>query len=715
MSHPLYIAFVWHHHQPYYRQPGRDVYVLPWARVHAAKDYLFMADLLAEFPHIRATFNLVPALIVQLEAYASGDAEDPMTLLGRQATWTEEEKRLLLSLGFSINWQRIAFRYPRYRELIERRETALRDPDTFSRQDYLDLIALFNLAWTNPRYIQEDARLAALADKGRDFTPDDIETIVTAHRALCARVVSAYQALAERGQVEIITSPYHHPILPLLVNTDHARRTTPSIEVPQPPLAAPEDAEAQVARGLAFHAERFGSPPRGMWPSEQAVSPEVAAILRAHGVDWFISDEAVLGRSLGVFFHRDHQEQVQEAEVLYRPYRVTTPHGDILAVFRDHTLSDKIGFVYMHYPPRQAAEDLIVRLQTIYYRLKDRGGPYLVVIALDGENAWEHYEDNGEPFLRDLYRRLGEHDLLETTTVSVFLDRFPPQEKITNLATGSWIGGDLTTWIGDPEHTRAWTLLREAHEAIRLREEEWAQNHGRQQAIQRARHYLHVAEASDWFWWYSRRNTSDQDALFDALFRENLAAVYRTLGLDVPRAVETPIVGKRVAVPRPLQPPFFTPRLTAAPDPSREWAEAVVLRPRASVGTMQMAAPPLKAMRIGYDREHLYLRLELGATITDDLVVSITGPNGEAGDIVVECLCRKPELWRYGHRVVEELPHRARGDVIEVAIPLRALDLYPGDTISVRAGFFSDGRLQHAIPPDTPYSLVLELPAEGSE
>ena len=708
MTQPLYVAFVWHHHQPYYRQPGQDMYVLPWARMHGVKDYLPMAELLGEYPQVRATFNLVPALVEQLEAYASGNAEDPMTLLGRQQKWSEEEKRLLLNLGFSINWQRLAFQYPRYRELIERRDTALRDPDTFSRQDYTDLIALFNLAWTHQRYVKQDRRLAALAAKGRDFTPEDIETIVSVHRELCGRVVSAYQSLAERGQIEITTSPYHHPILPLLVNTDHALRTTPNIEVPRPTFKAPEDAQAQVARGVAFYEERFGVPPRGMWPSEQAVSPEVAAILKSQGVEWFISDEAVLGRSLGVFFHRDHQEQVQEADVLYRPYRVSTEYGDLYAVFRDHTLSDKIGFVYMHYPPHQAAEDLVVRLQTIYYRLKDRGQPFLVVIALDGENAWEHYQANGEPFLRDLYRRLSDHPLLKTTTVSEFLDLFPPKDGIGSLATGSWINGDLTTWIGDPEHTRAWTLLRNAYTTIQERADAWAHNHERQEAIQRARHHLHVAEASDWFWWYSRRSTSDQDALFDALFRANVAEVYRTLGLPVPREVETPIIGVPVPASRPLRAPVFTPHLTADPDPSREWAAAVVLRPRTSVGTMQMAQFPLRALRIGYDEKHIYVRVELGTAITDDLVISFTGPNGAAGDVLIHPLTHKPELWRYSHRVADELPHAARGDVVEVAVPLRLLELYPGDTVGVRAGVFLKGRLQYAIPPDTPYLLPLD-------
>ncbi len=708
MKHPLYVAFVWHHHQPYYRQPGRDVYILPWVRVHAAKDYLHMADLLREHPKVRATFNFVPSLVEQLHAYATGQAEDPVTLLGRQEQWTEEEKRLILNLGFSINWQRIAFQYPRYRELIERRETALRDPDTFTRQDYLDLIAWFNLAWTHRRYIQADARLRALVEKGRDFTPDDIETITTVHRELCERVVPAYQELAARGQVELTCSPYHHPILPLLVNTDHARRATPDLAVPTPPFTAPEDAAAQIRDGVDAHRRTFGDAPRGIWPSEQAVSPEVVALLRDQGLTWFISDEAVLGRTIHLYFHRDEQEQVQEPHRLYQPYRVHTPHGEIVGIFRDHTLSDKIGFVYMHYPPHQAAEDLIVRLQTIYYRLNDPANPYLVVIALDGENAWEHYEDNGTPFLQDLYRRLAAHPLLETVTVAEYLERFPPRETLDTIATGSWIGGDLTTWMGDPEHILAWNLLRDARAAVIKRARAWENNHGRQETLRRAWHHLYVAEASDWFWWYSRRNTSDQDVLFDALFRENIAAVYYALGESVPPDVERPILGRAPAAVQPLQTPYFTPSLRADPDPAREWALAHVVRPRTSAGTMQMAQAPIQALRLGYDDAHIYVRLELGAPITEDLVVSFTGPNGAAGDVVIPCHGECAVLWRYGHRVDADIPLRTRGNVVELAVPLRVLDLFPGDTVGVRTGIFRAGRLVHALPPDTPYMLTLE-------
>ena len=714
MTHPLYIAFIWHHHQPYYRQPDRDMYILPWVRVHAVKDYLHMVDILRKHPSVHVTFNLVPALIEQLIAYAEGRAEDPMTVLGKKEQWTDEEKRLILNLGFSINWQHIAFRYPRYRELIQRRDTALRDPDTFSRQDYLDLIAWFNLAWTHRSYIEADERLRKLVEKGRDFTPEDIDTVITVHRELCARVIPAYREGVERGQIEITFSPYHHPILSLLIDTDHARRATPNIETPQPPFRAPEDALAQIVDGKRLAESIFGRPLHGIWPSEQAVSPEAVDLFAQTGVRWFVSDEAILGKSLGIYFHRDDQEQVLEAERLYRPYRVSTPHGDVIGVFRDHTLSDKIGFVYMHYPPYQAAEDLIVRLQTVYYRVHAADTPHLVVIALDGENAWEHYEDNGEPFLNDLYRRLEEHPYLQTVTVSEYLDRFPVHDRLDTLATGSWINGDLTTWIGDPAHTTAWSLLRDARQVLEDQGEAWQHNHNRQETLARAHHHIYVAEASDWFWWYSNRNVSDQDALFDTLFRENLANVYRLLGRPVPRAVETPIVGRPLPLPEALPAPFFTPPLDVNPDPSLAWSRAHVLRPHLSLGTMQMAQPPIRAVRVGYDDTYLYIRLELGSPTVEDIVVSLTGPVGAAGDIIVpRCGVGLPMMWRYGHPVKVDMRFQCRDDIIELAVPLRALDIYPGDTVGVRVGLFRDGRLEYAIPADTPYPLPVLPPQSG--
>ena len=714
MTHPLYVAFIWHHHQPYYRQPGRDLYILPWVRVHAAKDYLHMAEVLRAFPQVKATFNLVPALIEQLEAYAQGRAEDPMTFLGYKDRWTEEEKQLILNLGFSIHWQRLAFRFPRYRELISRRDTVLRDPEAFTDQDYLDLIALFNLAWTDARSIREVPALQALAEKGQQFTPEDIHAIVSVHRQLCGRTLEAYTALAERGQIELLFSPYYHPILPLLMNTDHARRATPDIQLPTPPFTAAEDARTQLVRGKALCERVFGRPITGAWPSEQAVSPETAALLTEVGARWFVSDEAVLGRSLDHYFHRDSQEMVQTPHLLYRPYRVRTPQGSVYAVFRDHTLSDKIGFVYMHYPPKQAAEDLLNRLLAIRERLNDPQRPYLVVIALDGENAWEHYEDNGTPFLEHLYRGLSEHPHLETITVSEFLERFPETDDLPSLATGSWINGDLTTWIGDPEHTVAWTLLRQTREALIRRAEAWRHNHEREAALQQAWTHLLIAEGSDWFWWYSRRNTSAQDHLFDALFRENLMAVHRALGESVPLTLEHPVPSQITKAPEPLAPPYFTPRLTAEPSPLPDWAMAHVIRPRLSTGTMQAAQAPIQAMRVGYDQKHLYVRLELSAPVPQDIVISLTGPAGALGEVTVPPV-GTPSFWRYAHPADIPLRWRRRQHVVEIALPLDALGLYSGDTVGIRAGLFEQGELRHALPPDMPYYLVLELPDEQAD
>jgi len=715
MKHPLYVAFMWHHHQPYYRDPGRDVYVLPWVRMHAVKDYLHMAEVLREHPDIKATFNLVPSLVEQILAYANGEAEDAMSLLGRQSSWTDEEKRLILNFGFSINWHRIAFQFPRYRELIAQQEVVLRQPDTFSDQDYRDLLVWFNLAWTDPNLLEQDERLRRLVEKGRGFTIADFETVIAVHREICARVLPAYRELADRGQVELTTSPYHHPILPLLVNTDHARRATPDLPVPDPPFSALEDVTAQIRMGMAAHSDTLGQTAQGLWPPEHAVSPEVLPFFLSNGVQWFVSDEAVLGGSLGIFFHRDEQEQVWEPRRLYQPYRIRTLHGDIVAVFRDHILSDKIGFTYMHYPPHQAAEDLIVRLQTIYYRLNDPTNPYLVVIALDGENAWEHYEHNGDPFLTELYRRLASHPLLETTTVTEYVDRFGTRAELDRLATGSWINGDLTTWIGDPEHNVAWSLLRDTRRDLVQYQDEHEGNPSWQDALERAWRHLYIAEASDWFWWYSHRNTSDQDMLFDALFRANLAEVYRSLGVTVPPALLRPIVA-RAPAPVALRPPYFTPPLDAAADPMVHWAQAHTIRARVSTGTMQAAQLPIQTMRLGYDAENIYVRLELGEPVTTrNLVVSFTGPAGAAGDVVLPGGGADGAwLWRYGHRVGSVRLARGR-NVVEIAVPLQALRLFPGDTVGVRAGVFEEDALAYAVPADVPYRLQIQIPVESSQ
>jgi alpha-amylase/alpha-mannosidase (GH57 family) len=629
-EHPLYVALIWHMHQPLYRnlrRPGEIT--LPWVRLHTAKDYLHMAEVLARYPAVHMTINMVPVLIEQIVAWAEGHASDRLAKIAEQDDLSEDDKHLILNLAFSINWDRVIRRYPRYAELLERRPQALADPNTFSTFDYRDLLAWFNLVWIAPDRLEHDPALAELVAKGRSFTVADLQLIHAKQREIAANVLPRYQELMAQGQLEVTTSPYYHPILPLLIDISSARRASPGLPLPSHHFEAPEDAATQLQLAVAAHTRYFGTRPVGLWPPEGAVSPEILPQVNAAGFLWLASDETILGLSLGQPFMRDSSNLVTNPQALYQPYRVLAG-GELgpYIIFRDHELSDRIGFLYQHLPAEQAAEDLIYRLLEIRNRLNDPHNPYLVSIILDGENCWEHYEHNGDPFLNALYTRFSERPELRTVTVTEYLTKIDPHPAgtLARLATGSWIGGDLTTWIGDPEHNRAWELLARARSYLIHVEGKEPSHPG----LERAWQALYVAEGSDWFWWYSHRNRSDQDAVFDQLFRDALAAVYEALGEEVPATLEEPIQRVAAVQPEYLIVGYCTPPLTGASYAGEAWAMAVALQPAStSSGTMQRAEAAIERLFVGYDAYNLYLRLELRDRL-DDYTVSIylSGPPG---------------------------------------------------------------------------------------
>lgn len=702
MRHPLYVALVWHMHQPDYRDPATGALNLPWVRLHAAKDYLHMAQVLERHPNVRVMFNFTPVLLDQLQAYAQGRAEDRIMRLSHQPTWTEEERAYILNVCFSAHWDNVIRRYPPYWALLQRRPAALEDLTHFSDQEYRDLLAWFQLVWTDPNCLEQDPDLSRLVDKGRDFTIKDLELIAARHHALCAQVIPLYRQLAERGQIELLTSPYAHPILPLLINTDHAQRATPGLSTPQPPFQAPEDALAHLRLAREAHARAFGQPPAGLWPSEGAVSQEAIGLVDAAGFRWLASDEAILGRCLGRSFQRDSQDAVINPRALYQPYFVMVDNrpGPVM-IFRDHALSDRIGFVYQHIPGEQAAEDLIVRLQIIQRRLADEERPYLVSIILDGENCWEGYEHNGDVFLNSLYRRLAQGRDLQTVTVSDYLEMNPPRGTLARIATGSWIYGDLTTWIGDPNHLRAWSLLRDTrawlvdYEAAHpdlptaAREQAWAA--------------IRSAEGSDWFWWYSTRNSSHQDALFDALFRGYLVNVYRALGQPAPESLLEPLIhdGQRLDQVN-AQSCYLSPQLQADRDPTREWQGALVAQAVISSGAMQTAGRGLRTLRVAYDATTLYLRLESFEGL-DSIHVEgwIWGEDG-----IRRHWERRPG-WATATLDGEALATALGDHLIETAIPFARLGVALGAQLWIQVqATHGDGAINR-IPPEQPLAVTL--------
>ncbi len=470
---PIYIAFVWHQHQPYYRtsrQPGPEGdFALPWVRLHAVKDYLHMLEVLTQHPTIHQTFNLVPSLLEQLHDYTERSVMDHslrLTLTPAESL-SDADKAEMLETFFYINWGRVISLYPRYHQLLALKQQAQGDAGLFGTTFWRDLQVWFNLAWIDPQMVAADPELHTLVQKGGNFSHAEVELVADKHWAIMADVVPLHRTMMNAGQIEVSTSPYFHPILPLLSSCDDAHIASPGLPLPTMPFAHPEDADAQIALAVESYRAAFGRPPAGMWPSEGAISPAVAALAAAHGLSWLASDEAVLASSVGWGIERDPWGHLTNPWLLYQPYlaniegeRHSPLHGDSVAapalIFRDHLLSDRIGFAYQGMETGAAVADMLDRLHTIRNRTQDGERPALVSIILDGENCWESYPNNGNDFLHALYAAIEQDDTLQTCTVSEYLALYPPTQKIEHLFTASWIGRNLETWIGEPEQNRAW-------------------------------------------------------------------------------------------------------------------------------------------------------------------------------------------------------------------------------------------------------------------
>ena len=535
MNAPLAIAIIWHLHQPYYRHPQTGEVALPWVRLHAAKDYLHMARLLHDYPAVRANFTLVPALHAQLEEIARGvdDADARLTLRAGEGELSVDERTHLLRRFFSISHHNVVERIPDYARLLALANSAGDRPELLSDGYFRDLAGWFNLAWIDPELLAIDERLVQMRDRGRNFSREDLQHVLARHRNMASGVSRLFHRLQRGGQIEVLTAPAYHAILPLLIDSEAARRADPDAILPDPPFRFPEDADAQIADAVASYEEVFRERPRGMWPSEGAVSPEAAEAIARAGIAWFASDEGVLARVADVQMRRDDGGALMEPALLYRPYRLA---NGTAVVFRDRELSDRIGFAYGSMPPNVAVDEMIDRLVRARERLPDEGGPYLATVVLDGENAWDGYPNNGNDFLRELYGRLGSDERFTTVRVGEFLEANPARVALDGLHTGSWIDASLRVWIGEPTHARAWSALARTRQ---FAAEQWGTLAEMPPNVRQA---LLVAEGSDWFWWYSSRNSSPEDNVFDDLFRANLEVVWWSGGTEPPPEVRSSLM-----------------------------------------------------------------------------------------------------------------------------------------------------------------------------
>ncbi len=608
------LALIWHMHQPVYTDPATGEALLPWVRLHAARAYYDMARVLERHPGARVHINLVPALLDQIEAASTGQVRDRYLELTRRpaADLTQGERELVLRNFFMIDWETQIRPMARYWELLQLRGQDLKRVDLArvardaTVADLRDLQLLFNLAWTGFALRAEDPALRALLAKGRGFDEDDKRPVLEAQQRALASVVPLYRKLQDAGQIELTATPHYHPILPLLVDSDSAREALPNNPMPTR-LRAPEDAREQVRRARESHTRRFGRPPTGMWPAEGSVSPGAAAIFAGEGTQWIASDEGVLFRSLPASATRD---------ALYRPYRYATDRGDIAMVFRDHGLSDLLGFTYQKIEARAAVADLLGHLATIGQGVKNGSAP-LVSIILDGENPWEHYPNGGEGFLDQLYSALERQEReVEPVLLSDRLARTPPTQTLPRLHAGSWIEASFRIWIGHSEDRAAWEALG----AVRKLWEEARSRGVKPAALARAYDEILIAEGSDWFWWFGDDFVTESAAEFDALFRDRLRAACRHLGVEPPLSLRSPISRlarqEVAATGGSLPEALLHPTIDGHAPHYGEWSGAGSLLAGPARSAMYQTTPPFSALFYGFDLGQLYLRLDPADSVT---------------------------------------------------------------------------------------------------
>jgi alpha-amylase/alpha-mannosidase (GH57 family) len=527
----------------------------------------------------------------------------------------------------------------------------------------------------DPDWLARGARLRALVQKGRDYSEEDKRQLRDAELDILRAVIPAYRSAAATGRIELTTSPFYHPILPLLCDTDTHLRAHPHSALPRRLFSYPDDAREQLARAFHYHAQTFGAPPQGVWPSEGAVSDEALDLLASSGAEWTATDEEILSRSLG---------RPLTAADLYRPYEVGSNKTRVL--FRDHHLSDLIGFAYQSWDADAAVADFLAKVRDAGRRFarEGGGGDAVVTVILDGENAWEHYEGGGRPFLRTLYRQLSDASDIETVTMSEAAST--TVGRLPSIFPGSWINGDFYIWAGHRDDHRAWAQLAAARRAF-----EHAGNQLTAESRAKALQELLIAEGSDWFWWYGEDHSSNHDRDFDDLFRRHVRNVYGAIGQQPPDDLYV----SNITTEAPTLGPFSfgvltTPLMNGQDADFVSWAAAVEVPLGADGGTMHRVTGHLvRRLEVAADREHLFLRAE-----GSELVRRF-----QAGEVRLGVYQDKPMPKR-----VE--PEWVAGQVLTGRVAFAALELAPGHRASLSILVTdAEGRVLEQHPAGRPFEV----------
>ena len=603
----LNIAFIWHFHQPNYQSSSNSDLILPWARLHACKDYLDMLKRMDNFWNLKLNFNFSPVLLLSLKKYLEGAKDIHLKLfLKDENELTQEDKIYILNNYFDMNYKNMVLKRQYYTSLYNKRVSATDlSVDMFSLQEYFDIMTNFNLLWIDKILIKDYPELQGLIDKEQGYTLADRKKIYEIQLDIIKRILEEYKNYQHKGKIEISTSPMYHPILPLLLSFKNKEiKNTENLPID---FSFEEDAKKQVQLAIEKYEEFFESKPKGMWLSEQCVCPKTLELLSNEGINWTVLDEGILAKTIKKEQIRDFKGNLENPYDLTVSYK-TKSKKPITLLFADSLLTNLINFGYGNYDSLVASNDMYEKIKVIQSKLQNSPEEnHVLTIALDGENCWETYHEDGDLFLNNLYKLISSDETLETVLVDDFIQK-NTHKQIENIACGSWINRNFDLWVGEATKNVAWLYLSAVYKDF---EEFKKKNKDKnfEEKIQNAYEEILIAQGSDWYWWYGEPNETKNDSDFDFLFRNRLMNVYKILELKIPEYLFTPLAQATV---RPSRNPIskISPSMNCdSDDVFDEWKNAgYILIPDCPTSNVSRL---IKNIHFGNDDKYLYFRFEL--------------------------------------------------------------------------------------------------------
>ncbi len=574
------VSFMWHMHQPDYRNE-EGIMQMPWVFLHAIKDYYDMPWMLSRYKNIQATFNITSPLIEQLKLYYKNSKKSDKFL----SLWSQnpsslktQERQWLVKICKSSQFDTMVKSLSHYEELYKK--------ENFDDDELLDLEVLFVLSWCGNYLQKNNLHVKRLLQKQRNYTDEDKVQLLEELSKFIRGIWKFYKELYDKKRITISTTPFYHPILPLLLDMQNAKRANPHTQIPQNYEKLEEDSRLHVQKAKDLFFETFGYTTDVFWPAEGAVDEKSVALLKSLGINFIATDEAILYKSLNT----------NSKKLIYTPYN----YKHMLIGFRDHKLSDLIGFEYRYKEAREAAENFMSELESI----QNMNGNATVFVILDGENAWEFYKNNGFDFFEALYASLEKASWCKTLTTDEV--KSLPSRELINLEPGSWINGSFDTWVGEYEKRRAWELLFLAKKDY----EHHKASLSDAKKTKIADHFLQ-AECSDWFWWYGSDHYTNFALEFDAIFRRHLINIYNLIGIAVPNDLYLPIGKNQSSTQFWIKPQSkITPNIDGKRDSFFEWMGCGVIDESRVFSTMQSNTGPIKKIYYGQDDFKLYFAFE---------------------------------------------------------------------------------------------------------